>query len=172
VGRVVARISSRMDGGRLDGKTKSGGTGEILQALQGKIGTKILRWPVRGLGSIQEEKVLLTTLCEYKGPTRTLGNVSLESKETPGIVMRGVWFDGQSACASCRRESEEQREREHTDLVYLLSQLLACDCKSTWLDPTGTPSQSSRVDRLKGLGNSIVPQIAEMIFRQLKENTG
>jgi len=28
---------------------------------------------------------------------------------------------------------------------------------------------SHRMDRLRGLGNSIVPQIAEMIFRQLKE---
>lgn len=30
----------------------------------------------------------------------------------------------------------------------------------------------SRMDRLKGLGNAIVPQIAEMIFRQLAENAG
>lgn len=28
---------------------------------------------------------------------------------------------------------------------------------------------SEKLDRVKGLGNSIVPQIAEMIFRQIKE---
>jgi len=168
VGRVVARLSSRMDGG-LNGKAKSNGTIEILQTLQDKIGEAVIQWPVRGLGSIQETEVLLATLCKYKGSPRTLGNVSLESKEVPRIIMRGVWFDGQSACPSCRRESEEQRSRKHPDTVYLLSRLLACDCSSTWLDPTGTPSESSRIHRLKCLGNAIVPQIAEILFRRIKE---
>jgi len=52
-----------------------------------------------------------------------------------------------------------------------LSTFRKCDWWATEPDvgrvAHGVPS---RVDRLKGLGNAIVPQIAELIFRKLKEN--
>ncbi len=48
-------------------------------------------------------------------------------------------------------------------------------CRGPWHAeiPTVTrlaTGQAERVNRLRGLGNSIVPQIAELIFRQIKEN--
>ena len=168
VGRVVARVSNGLDGGRLNGQTSEGGTAEVLRAMRGPNDAETIRWPARGYGGIQSSEVLLTQLCEYEGRPTPLGNISLEGEEIPEITVRGVWFNGKTSCSSCRRQSEKQRFKEHPNLVCLLSQLLSCNCGSTWLDPTGTPSTSSRVDRLKGLGNSIVPQVAEVIFRSIE----
>ena len=167
VGRVVARISSRMDGDRLDANTPSESTAQILSALRCEDGSQAVQWPTRGFGGIQEAEILFSIVCEHQGPPRPLGNVSLAGAKTPQGPVRGVWFDGSTACPSCRREAGEQRTREHPDTLRVLSQLLACNCGSAWLDRTGTPSLSSRVDRLKGLGNAVVPQIPEMIGRAI-----
>jgi DNA (cytosine-5)-methyltransferase 1 len=163
VGRVVARFSSRLDGARLDANATQGGTGEILRALRERLSTEELQWPARGFGRVQASEVLLDQVCVYQGAPRPLEHVSLASKTASQIIVRGLWFDGTSACASCRREAAEQRAREHPDTLRVLSQLLTCDCGSAWLDPAGTPSKTSRVDRLKGLGNAVVPQIPQMI---------
>jgi DNA (cytosine-5)-methyltransferase 1 len=167
VGRVVARVSNGLDGGRLNGEASNGGTGKILRAMQRSDGSETIKWPSRGFGGIQSAEVLFSTVREYAGSPKPLGNVSLESKKASSVTVRGVWFNGKTACSSCRRSAEKQRCSEHTDAVHLLSQLLACNCGSTWLDPTGTPSETRGVDRLKALGNSVVPQIPELIGRAI-----
>jgi len=172
VGRVVARLSARLDGGRLNGQTSTGGTAEVLRALRNGVPAPDLQWPARGFGGIQATEVLLADVCEYQGPAKPLGNVSLASEETSGAVVRGVWFDGAATCPSCRREAREQCGREHPDTLRVLSRILTCDCRAAWLDPTGTPSKTSRVDRLRGLGNAIVPQVAEWIFHRIKDAEG
>ena len=87
--------------------------------------------------------------------------------------------------ASHRPRLQEQREREHPDSLQALSRLLAYDCKKDWERnsrenarikygwerniPRLITKLPGRVDRLKGLGNAIVPQIAELLFKQIKE---
>lgn len=162
VGRVVTRFSAWLDGG-VNADAAQGGTAKILRALREGNAAQHIEWPSRGHGSVQEAEILLSCLCEYQGAPRALGNVSLAGKEASPEVVRGVWFNGKAACTSCRRAAAEQRTVQHPNLVRLLSQLLACDCRTTWLDPAGTPSEASRVDRLKTLGNAVVPQVPEMI---------
>jgi len=164
VGRVVARVPAWLDGGGLD--KASSGTFEIMQAMQCGNGKKAIQWPVRGLGSVQTLGLLLAALREYEGPPKALGNVSLAGSATSPVIMRGVWFNGQTACASCRSKAREQRTVKPSDLVHLLSQLLTCNCGSTRLDPSGTPTEN-RAHRLKGLGNAVVPAIVEAIGRMI-----
>jgi len=172
VGRVVARVSTRMDGDRLDADASNDSTDKILSALRIKDRTKTVQWPSRRYGGIQEAEVLLSIVCEYEGPPRPLGNASLARPEAPQEPVRGVWFNGSTACSSCRREAREQRTKEHPDTLRILSQLLTCDCGAAWLDRTGTPSAASRVDRLRCLGNAVVPQIPEVIGSAILEAEG
>jgi site-specific DNA-cytosine methylase len=108
-------------------------------------------------------------LCEYKGSPKPLGHISLACEETSSAIVRGVWFDGESACPSCRRAAAEQRAVEHPDPLRILPQLLACDCGSAWLDPAGTPSKDSRKERLAELGNAVVPQVVTLIGNAILE---
>ena len=169
VGRVVARISPWLDGGRLNAAAQSEGTREILYHLRGTSTSERVQWTLRGHGCIQAQETLLLEVCEYAGAPKVLGNVSLESAEAQGKTMRSVWFNGKTACPSCRRAAREQLTGEHTNAVHILPQLLACDCGSTALDNTGTPSESSRTDRLKCLGNAVVPQVSMAIGLTIKE---
>lgn len=169
LGRVVTRLPNRMDGGRLDGKTSNEGTNEILQDLRKGVRETAVQWPSGGHGAFSKKEALLKEVCQYKGAPKALGNASLESKEAQRLIMRGVWFDGEATCSSCRRSSEEQLSRKHPDTLRVLSQLLTCDCGSAWLDDTGAASNSSRAHRIKALGNSVVPQIPELIGYAIAE---
>jgi DNA (cytosine-5)-methyltransferase 1 len=66
----------------------------------------------------------------------------------------------------------KQGDGEKEDDIY--SRIQTYDCRELWESESGihrvVDGIPDRVHRLKGLGNSIVPQIAELIFRQLKEN--
>jgi hypothetical protein len=171
VGRVVARLSSRLDGVGLEhADAISGAAGQILRALRDGIRTPALQWEIGGCGGLPAAEVLFSAVREYAGPPKPLGNLSLAGTETSPSAMRGLWFDGTIACPSCRWEAREQRPGEHPDALRLLPQLLACDCGAAWLDPTGSTGTVRRVDRLKTLGNSVVPQIPEIIGRAIMQS--
>lgn len=168
VGRVVARVSSWMDGGRLDNADDfEGGTRKILRALRCSDDAGTLQWASGGFRGIQAAQVLFANVCEYQGPPRTLGDVSLAGSEASQDAMRGLWFDGQAACASCRRNAGEQRGKQHPDAMCLVSQLFACDCRSTWLDTAGASGSVRRAERIRALGNAVVPQVPEIIGRAI-----
>jgi DNA (cytosine-5)-methyltransferase 1 len=173
VGRVVARLSSWLDGGRLENADAcQGGTREILRVLQRPHGAKALRWTARGFEGFHAAEILLSAVREYEGPAKPLGNVSLAREGSSQVVLRGLWFDGSLACPSCRRAAGEQRTRQYPDAMRVVSQLLACDCRSAWLDRAGSTGTVRRVDRLKSLGNAVVPQIPELIGRAILKAEG
>ena len=169
--------------GDINGKAKRERTGEVLQALRDGIETENIQWQIGGFDGIQEKEILLSFLRELSEASEELDNVSSESKETFEREMRELRMEFILTGPSHRSRFQEQREREYSNSLQALSRLLAHDCKTDWKRncrenariihgwernipriATGVPS---RVDRLKGLGNSIVPQIAEILFQQI-----
>lgn len=170
VGRVVTRLSSRMDGGRLNGDAPEGGTGQILRALRRADAEDTLQWTPRGHGGVPSPTLLLPAMREQTRSPETLGHLSLAGSATSPVIMRGVWIDRTLACPSCRWATSEQRPNESSNAVRVLSQLLACNCGATWVDGAGT-APGDRVNRLRALGNAVVPQVAEWIGRRLMTNS-
>lgn len=170
--------------GEIDGKAKRERAGEILRTLRDGIEKEELQWQIGGFDSVQEKKILLSFLCELQEASEELDNISFEGKETFEREMRELRMEFFLTSASYRPRLQEQREREHPDSLQALSRLLAHDCKKDWERnsrenarikygwerniPRLITKLPGRVDRLKGLGNAIVPQIAELLFNQIK----
>jgi DNA-cytosine methyltransferase len=171
--------------GEIDGKTKRKRAGEILRTLRDGIEKEELQWQTGGFDGVQKKKVLLSYLCELQEASEELDNISFEGKETFEREMRELRMEFFLTSASYRPRLQEQREREHPDSLQTLSRLLAHDCKKDWERnsrenarikygweqniPRLITKLPGRVDRLKGLGNAIVPQISELLFNQIKE---
>jgi len=165
-------------------------TGEILRALRCQVGEEILRGEAGGSVGLSSQKVLLSYLCKLQENHADETRLQLEGSQAFEASLRSLRGDGEPDGASYRSEQGEQFAREHTDSLQALSRLLARHAEKAWTrcrwkdarpilvhwlpgweDGIARTSHNvpARVDRLKCLGNSIVPQIAEMIFQGIAE---
>lgn len=137
---------------------------DVSQALWENIG---------GFERIQQAEILFAVMreLEKKGfKTRE----SLEGAEVRETVLRVLRRTPEFTCASLRSESVKQRTGELADTLQVVPQLPSCDSEKAWAIDSwedgiarvanGIPS---RVDRLKGLGNAVVPQIPELIGKAI-----
>jgi len=176
VGGDVDGVSGRLDKGGLNGDEKSG-LGEMLRYVHQAHVSQALEWATRRLGRVSAETFLLTFMREYEAGGR-IPRELLESPQTSDGLLRSMRGQRATNGASLRREPREQLSREHTDALCQLSQLVASRGETPWSNPLwegavtrvahGVPG---RMDRLRALGNAVVPQCAEVagwVIRELE----
>lgn len=96
------------------------------------------------------------------------GRLSLASVPASEAELRALWNDSRSGRSPQRREYQEQHSREHPDLMSFLSHEIALATESAVQRFKVGTNTTNRVDRLKSLGNAIVPQVALEIFRAIE----
>ena len=192
LGGVIDGFSSWMD--RLDlshshklilnyGTTNKERPSKILQELSDSIFSQENRKSIGRQGSVSSEEVLFSYLCKLQETSKALDNMALESKEVQEVLLRKL-FDGKiSSCSSLRWGPKKQHERKHSDSLQTLSWVLAQHSEKAWSSYRRSDATlvrhwesgiartangvSNRVDRIKCLGNSVVPLQVQTAFKKL-----
>ena len=149
---------------------------KLLPELWGNIDTETVQRTIRGFDRFQKAEVLFSLLREYEeNPDQT--RILTQSEKAFEEFVRGVWIRKELNGASYRSGHNKQQTGKHSDAMQTLPQFLAHDGKenweiSSWEDgiPRVKTGLRDLVNRLKCLGNSIVPQIAKILFQLCKEN--
>ena len=150
---------------------------ETLRAVWERVGKKALQRAAGGLLNIPEAQALLSELRQHpKGVDEAW--IQLASAATPEDRVRGLRLRQAIASAPHRPGHNEQQPEEYPDALQALPRFLAYDSKAhwegdSWEDATPRVAQgvTSRVDRLKAIGNGQVPQCAAEAFKRLTRRT-
>lgn len=154
---------------------------EAVRALRDKHGTaEAVEWSMGGRSTVPAAAVLLAYLRQLEGRSGQAGR-PLAGTQAPQEGVRVLRLDEVPARPPLRRGPVEQRAGESTDALRPLSQLLARSAGQAWAAYRRSDASAAlcwhwedgvdrvasgvpeRVDRLRGLGNAVVPQVAEHI---------
>lgn len=176
-----------------DTTSKESRSRDVLRILRDQIREESNQRTTGGLSNISEKEVLLAYLCKLSEASEALDDLSLEGKEAQEDLLRSVPGQNESSGTSHRSKSREQRTGEHTDALQEVSRLLARDSQTTWASYRGKNAATilsgwlpgwedgiprvangvpDRVDRIRALGNAIVPQCAQFVGQCLLDSMG
>ena len=152
---------------------ESGRRSEVLRKLWSDHLSQTLRRTAGGLERIQQAEVLFAFVREYEGGTNE-ARLLVAGQEASETFLRGLRECAMSGSPSRRSGQDKQRADEYPDTVQSMSRFLACDGQAHWAGggwedavPRVASGVPNRVDRLKSLGNAVVPQIPELIGRAI-----
>lgn len=131
-----------------------------------------------GLERISQAEVLFSFVREYEAGTHQ-ARLLVAGEKVPEGFLRGLRQRAIARSAPHRSGSKKQRSVEHSDAVQPMPRLLARNSQADWTAYSWEDAVSrvangtlARVDRLKGLGNAVVPQIPELIGRAILKAEG
>lgn len=138
---------------------------ETLRGLWDTAFAETVQRAVGGLNPLLQAQVLFAFVRQHQGGSDRR-RAHLQSQEAQERVLRKLRDDEERRCAPQGQGPVEQQPGEHSDFVPSVPH-----DASSWLTgvcpvAAGVPN---RVDKLRGLGNAVVPQIAEWIGRRIME---
>lgn len=138
---------------------------KVLRNMWQRDEAKEIWQSIRRFNRIQQAEILFSIVCEYKKISGLLWE-QLESEKAPKGTMRNLWFKLYAGSAPQGQEQGYQQEGEYTDAMCELPFKVA-----SWEDgiPRVASGIKNRVDRLKCLGNAVVPQQVYPILKAIAE---
>jgi DNA (cytosine-5)-methyltransferase 1 len=171
-------------------KSQGGGTIETLQALRDYTSSENVQRETGGHVCISAEDVLFSYLCQLEKRAADEAWLQLARAKVSERAVRKLRLAEKPSCAPLGSRHNRQYKREHPNSLQALSRLLAYDAEKAWsaysrqnaahlLNPFSPQWEDGlrrvangipfRVDRLKGLGNAVVPQIPYIIGQAINQ---